>query len=186
MAKKTAQQTPLDFDRIGQEINVILTEIYGKYVAQGSPTKLGGLRFLDVPSAKTFAFEKTGATKDGNLLVLSAPFNITQPDKTKFIPLAELLEQTGIPRKLKEGPYGEFFKDAIVRASYDRGKAGKFFVEISYHLPTGEWLCDDNIFEYTKQHGCNTHEAVVSILRQHVLPIADAIMDHFIQLVRDL
>lgn len=61
--------TDLNLKRIGEEIDILLTEIYGEYVAEGSPTKLGGLRFLDVPSAKTFAFERTQPLEDGNLLV---------------------------------------------------------------------------------------------------------------------
>ena len=66
-------QTELNLKRIGEEIDILLTEIYGEYVAEGSPTKLGGLRFLDVPSAKTFAFEKCQPYEDGNLLMISAP-----------------------------------------------------------------------------------------------------------------
>ena len=51
--------TQIDLRRIAEQIDVVLTEIYAEYVAKGSPTKLGGLRFLDVQSAKTFAYEKS-------------------------------------------------------------------------------------------------------------------------------
>ncbi|MBI3924542.1 MAG: hypothetical protein HY319_03300 [Armatimonadetes bacterium] len=184
MAKKSSTQ--LDFARIGDEINVLLTDIYGKYVAQGSPTKLGGLRFLDVPSAKTFAFEKTGVAENGNLMILSAPYDAKQPDKSKFVPLHELLESTGLPAALKSGPYGESFREAVVRASYDKGKAGKFFVEVAYYLPTGSWLDDEDVAAYAEKNRVHGHEAVVRILRDNVLPIADQVMDQFVQLVRDL
>lgn len=186
MAKKAATETQLDLDRIGQEINVILTEIYGRYVAQGSPTKLGGLRFLDVPSAKTFAFEKTASAEGGNLLILSAPFNAVQPDKKKFVPLPDLFDRTGVPRELKNGPHGKTLRDIAVRASYDRGKAGKFFVEVTYYLPTAEWLTDKEVTDFAEKNHCNGHDAVTRILREKVLPVAGDVMAHFVELVREL
>ena len=86
----------LNLQRIGETIDILLTEIYGEYVAEGSPTKLGGLRFLDVPSAKTFAFEKTQPLDEGNLLVLSAPM---------------VGEQATVEKQMKAGPHSKAFHE---------------------------------------------------------------------------
>ena len=104
MASKT--EAELNLRRIGEEIDVLLTEIYGEYVAQGSPTKLGGLRFLDVPSAKTFAFEKCEAYEGGNLLKISAP---------------AVGEEKVLTKQIKSGPHSKSLGDVVVRRSSDKG-----------------------------------------------------------------
>jgi hypothetical protein len=161
--------TSLDLKRIGEQTNVILTAIYGKYVAQGSPTKLGGLRFLDVQSAKTFAFEKTQETPGGNLLVLSAP---ASDDR----------EQLEV--KLKAGPHVDLLRDIFVRTSPDAGKKNKYFVEVTYFLDTPNWLTDAAISKVMESEGINGNEAVIVLLKKHVLPIASALMEHFILSLR--
>ena len=170
MAKKKSEAT-MNYTRIGEQIDVLLTEIYGEYVAQGSPTKLGGLRFLDVPSAKTFALEKTRPQKkNGNILTISAPF---------------VGEKDVIESKMKEGPYAKEICDFVVRASSDAGKANKFFVEVGYKLPTDKWLTDSKIAKVSDDEGCNGNEAIKVILRQEVLPIAKEVMEHFIAVIRE-
>ena len=164
-----SKDTALDLRRIGEQINVILTEIYGKYVAQGSPTKLGGLRFLDVESAKTFAFEKTRPGENGNLLILSAPFGNNKEE---------------VEAQLKAGPHSDRLRDVVVRASSDAGKGNKFFVEAAYFLETPQWITNDAVTKIIEQHGCTGGEAVTRILKAKVLPIAADIMEYFIQIVR--
>ena len=161
----------LDLVRVAEQTNIILTEIYGRYVEKGSPTKLGGLRFLDVESAKTFAFEKTVVAPDnaGNLLMLSAPFSDNKED---------------VETRLKAGPHGELLRDVEVRTSPDVGKKNKYFVESSYFLDTINWLTDENILLKIKAHGCTGNEAIVRILKEKVLPIAADIMENFIAIVR--
>ena len=161
--------TSLDLGRIGDQINVCLTAIYGKYVAQGSPTKLGGLRFLDVQSAKTFAFEKTQVTDDGNLLVLSAPFSEDREE---------------IEGKLKAGPHADLMREFHVRTSPDAGKKNKYFVEVSYFLNTPKWLTDASISQAMEKHNLNGNEAVIHLLRENVLPIASVLMEYFIDSLR--
>lgn len=163
----------LDLERVAGEIDVILTEIYGEYVAKGCPTKLGGLRFLDVESSKTFAFERTGTTEDGagNLLILSAPF---------------LGEEQEVWDALREGPGGERLVPPLkVRGSADAGKADKRFVEITYSLPTSELLTDERILEHASRHRLpNAREALAGILKEEILPFAGAVMEHLIHLIR--
>jgi hypothetical protein len=162
--------TDLNLKRIGEEIDILLTEIYGEYVAEGSPTKLGGLRFLDVPSAKTFAFEKTQPLEKGNLLILSAPM---------------VGEQATIEKQMKSGPHSGSYHELAVRTSSDAGKGGKFFLELGYKLPTAQWLTDDAIRKVAEQEGCNGNEAVILLLKSHVLPIAREVMAHFIKVIRE-
>ena len=159
----------IDLGRVSEHINVILTEIYGQYVAQGSPTKLGGLRFLDVQSAKTFAFEKTRVTENGNLLVLSAPVTGNQAE---------------VDEKLGKGPHANNLRETVVRASTDVGKKNKYFVEAAYFLDTPKWLSNEAVIECCKKFECNGNEAINRLLKVHVLPIAEEIMDHFIHIVR--
>lgn len=162
----------IDYQRVGEAINVILTDIYGEYVAMGSPTKLGGLRFLDVQSSKTFAFEKTGvlAEQDGNLLILSAPAGDTD----------------ALEKELRKGPYGKNLKEFEVRGSSDAGKGGKKFVEVGYFMPTGEWLGEKNVTEYAKKHHLtNGNDVIGWILRDQVLPMAREIMANFVRLIRE-
>ncbi|GMU53907.1 MAG: hypothetical protein AMXMBFR33_30530 [Candidatus Xenobia bacterium] len=163
----------LDYQRIAEAINVILTDIYGEYVAMGSPTKLGGLRFLDVESSKTFAFEKTRAVpeEEGNYLIVSAP---VKDD-------AEVLEAT-----LKKGPHGKALKEFAVRSSSDAGKGGKKFVEVAYFLPTGSWLSDKTVADYAKKHSLiNGNDVVTWILRDQVLPLAREVMANFVAVIRN-
>lgn len=166
---KTATTTNLDLNRIGNQINVILTEIYGHYVQMGSPTKLGGLRFLDVQSAKTFAFEKTQVTDSGNLLVLSAPASENSEE---------------IQAKLKSGPHADLLREVHVRKSPDAGKKNKNFVEVSYFLNSVAWLTDDKIQKVMEDKGLTGNEAVMSLLKAHVLPIAEKVMAYFVEAFR--
>jgi hypothetical protein len=159
----------LDFKRIGETINLVLTEIYGHYVAKGSPTKLGGLRFLDVQSAKTFAFEKSQVTENGNLLVLSAPTDGG----------AEEVQTT-----LKSGPHADLMREVHLRKSPDAGKKNKNFVEVHYFLDTKTWLSDSNVEAVMKASELNGNEAVIAILKKNVLPIADKVMSYFVESFR--
>ena len=161
--------TSLDLKRIGEQINVILTAIYGKYVAQGSPTKLGGLRFLDVQSAKTFAFEKTQVTEGGNLLVLSAPASDNREE---------------LEAKFRSGPHVDLLRDIFVRTSPDAGKKNKYFVEVTFFLDTPEWITEKAVSEVMEAEGVNGNEAVIVLLKKHVLPIASALMEHFVTSLR--
>lgn len=167
MAKAEAQ---LNLKRIGEEIDVLLTEIYGEYVAEGSPTKLGGLRFLDVPSAKTFAFEKCQPHEDGNLLLISAP---------------AVGEEKVLTKQIKSGPHKKLIHEINVRRSSDAGKGNKSFVEVSYTLDTTEWLNDADITKIAESEGCNGNEAITVILKRNVLPIARDVMAHFISVIRE-
>ena len=165
-------QTAVSLNRIADQMNLVLTQIFRRYVAQGSPTKLGGLRFLDVESSKTFAFEKSLVSDDkkGNLLVLSAPFAGKEKD---------------IEPILKAGPHGKDIRHLNVRASRDAGKADKFFVEVGYFVPTLEWVADENIIAFAKEHKMNSaNEALNGILEEKLLPMADEIMDFIIHHLR--
>lgn len=166
MADTTAQ---INLNRIGEQIDVLLTEIYGEYVAEGSPTKLGGLRFLDVPSAKTFAFERCQNYEEGNLLVISAP--AVGDEKT-------------LTKQIKAGPHSKSLGEIIVRRSSDAGKGNKNFVEVTYKLPTCKWLTDADIQKIAEAEKVNGNEAVTIILKREVLPIAREVMVHFIQVIR--
>lgn len=168
MASKTEAQ--LNLKRVGEAIDVQLTEIYGEYVAEGSPTKLGGLRFLDVPSAKTFAFEKCQSYEDGNLLVISAP---------------AVGEEKTLTKQIKAGPHKKDLHEIHVRGTSDVGKGGKRFVEVSYKLPTKGWLSDEDITKVAEEEGCNGNEAITLILKQKVLPVAREVMAHFITVIRE-
>lgn len=164
----------LDLQRVADEVNVILTEVYGHYVAQGSPTKLGGLRFLDVESSKTFAFEKTEVAEDGvgNLLVLSAP----APSKMSEDQLREHLEA---------GPHGDAIQRLSVRGSSDAGKADKRFMEVAYYFPTSTWITDEKIVAYAQEHHLvNARQALVGLIKQNLLPMAEKIMANLVTEIR--
>ncbi len=160
-------ESTIDFAKIGEEVNIILLEIYGQYIAEGSPTKLGGLRFLNVESGKTFAFESCipNPKGTGNLLVLSAPFTGNQ----------QVIE-----KKLKAGKNGKKLYEAIVRTSKDKGKGHKYFVEPAYELDTDKWLTEDNILKTAKTYGVTAGEAIRAILRENVMGFARSAMDEFI------
>lgn len=168
MATETSSE--LNLTRIGEQIDVLLTEIYGEYVAKGSPTKLGGLRFLDVPSAKTFAFEKSRPYDKGNYLVISAP--AVGDEKT-------------ITKQMKAGPHSKELDKVVERRSSDVGKGNKSFLEVTYKLPTQKWLTDAAITKVAKAEQCNGNEAITLILKDQVLPIARDVMAHFIEVVRE-
>lgn len=160
----------IDLRRIAEQIDVVLTEIYAEYVAKGSPTKLGGLRFLDVQSAKTFAFEKSTVIGDGNGLVVSAPYSENK----------EVIEG-----KLKEGPHVDLLRDIQVRNSPDAGKKNKYFFEAAYYIDSKKWLTDEAISAVVTRFECTGNQAVTRLLKENVLPIARQIMEYFIQIVRE-
>lgn len=160
----------LDLQRIAEQIDVVLTEIYAEYVAQGSPTKLGGLRFLDVESAKTFAFEKSRPFEDGNVVVVSAPYSENK----------EVIEA-----KLKEGPHIDKIRDIQVRTSPDAGKRNKYFFEAAYYVDTKSWLTDKAISAVVEKYECTGNQAVTRLLKENVLPVAREVMQYFIKIVRE-
>ncbi len=160
----------IDLRRIAEQIDVVLTEIYAEYVAKGSPTKLGGLRFLDVQSAKTFAFEKSTVIGDGNGLVVSAPYSENKE---------------AIEGKLKEGPHFDLLRDIQVRNSPDAGKKNKYFFEAAYYIDSKKWLTDEAISAVVTRFECTGNQAVTRLLKENVLPIARQIMEYFIQIVRE-
>lgn len=166
----TKAEAQLNLERIGEQIDILLTEIYGEYVAEGSPTKLGGLRFLDVPSAKTFAFEKCKPHEEGNLLVISAP---------------AVGEEKTLTKQIKAGPHKKEIEEVVVRKSSDVGKGNKSFVEVGYKLPTIKWLNDDDVRKVAESEHCNGNEAITVILKREVLPIAREVMAHFISVIRE-
>ena len=168
-----SNQTQINLSRMADQMNVVLTQIFRDYVAKGSPTKRGGLRFLDVSSSKTFAFEKSIVSDDatGNLLVLSAPYIGKEED---------------IRHILIDGPHGKEIQHLTVRASTDIGKADRLFVEIGYYVPTLEWMSDENVIDFAKEHRCvSTHDAVIGILETRLLPMASEIMEFLINKLRE-
>jgi len=160
----------LDLRRIAEQIDVVLTEIYAEYVAQGSPTKLGGLRFLDVQSAKTFAFEKSRAWEGGNCIVVSAPYSENEEV---------------IKGKLNEGPHADRIRDIQVRTSPDAGKKNKYFFEAAYFVKTTDWLTDKAISQVVEKYQCTGNQAVTRLLKENVLPVAREVMEYFIKIVRE-
>ncbi|MBQ7567980.1 hypothetical protein IJT17_04165 [bacterium] len=164
--------TSLKLDRIAEQMDVVLTQIFRQYVSLGSPTKLGGLRFLDVECSKTFAFEKTRVADDGvgTLLVLSAPYDGKAED---------------IRHLLEAGPHGKDIQHLEVRASSDAGKSDKLFIEVGYYTPTSEWLTDENIIAYANEHkSVNSHDALIGILETKLIPIASELMSFLIDQIR--
>lgn len=166
----------LDLRRVADEIDVLLTEIYGEYIAAGCPTKLGGLRFLDVESSKTFAFERTGVYEGddrrppGNLLRVSAPYEGSPV-------VVDLIAR---------GTHSEdLVGEVITRRSPDVGKSDRLFVEAAYYLPTTEWLADEEIEKFVREHKIvNTRQAVHRILKARLLPYAREVMRSLIHVIR--
>lgn len=190
-------QTNLNLSRVADQINVILTQIFRQYVAQGSPTKLGGLRFLDVESSKTFAFENTEVSEDGkgNILLFSAPYASIDQDKEptevtdKKVVEADVVERVKkeVKQILSAGPHGNDIQCLIVRPSKDAGKSDRFFIEVGYYIPTSEWLSDENIIAYAESHRLdNMRDALVRILEEKILPMADGIMQFLIHNLRSM
>jgi hypothetical protein len=163
-------KSQIDLRRIAEQIDVVLTEIYAEYVAKGSPTKLGGLRFLDVESAKTFAFEKSRAHEDGTVIVVSAPYSENKE---------------AIEAKLNEGPHAEKIREIQVRTSPDAGKRNKYFFEAAYYIGIKEWLTDEAISKVVLRYECTGNQAVTRLLKENVLPIAREVMEYFIKIVRE-
>lgn len=169
--------TTVNFKMISEEINLILSNLYGLYTSEGRPTKRGGLRFLDIKSNKTFGFEKTRETDSGNLLILSAPYNF---------PIEDLKLKERLEKEIKSGPYSKMIFEFWLRPSRDKGKEDKNFVELKYHIPTGEILSDENIFNYAKKHNMSDSRMIVkSILLENVEPLAKATMDYLIETIRN-
>ncbi len=166
----------INFRLISEEINLILSKLYGRYTSEGRPTKRGGLRFLDIKSNKTFGFEKTRETDMGNLLILSAPFKGA---------LEDIERQERLKKKIKEGPHSDSLYDIVIRQSRDRGKEAKLFVEVKYHIVTRELLQDEQIVEYAGKFKMNNSKDVVrNILRENIEPFAKTTMDHLISVIR--
>jgi hypothetical protein len=170
------QHRNINLKLISEEINLILSNLYGRYISEGRPTKRGGLRFLDITSNKTFGFEKTRETDTGNLLILSAPHKGLLEDIAKKEKLTE---------KIKEGPHRESIYDVVIRQSRDKGKEDKLFVEVKYIIPTDEILAEEKIVAYAENFKMTNSKIVVkSILRQFVEPFAKSTMDHLISVIR--
>lgn len=184
-------QATTNYRLISEEINTILAEVLGKFLVQGSPTKHGGLRFLDIDSAKTFGFERTQEHKNGNLLILSAPadFGIDKnhPDYFNKEKVEEIKEKSRerIEEALKGGPHAKELHAVLLRPSPDPGKSRKMFVEAQYFIPTAKLVNDDAVLAYCKKHSLhNTSEAVKRILREYIIPLGKECMDHLIVVVR--
>lgn len=159
-----------NFKMIGEEINLVLSCLYNQYLSEGRPTKKGGLRFLDVVSGKTFAFEKSIPVEGGNFLIVSAPYTGKKDMITKII---------------KKGPHAKKIKDINVRAGRDPGKENKTFLEIRYFIPTAEILSDEKIAEYSRKHNLyNTKEITRFLLNDYVEPFAKDCMDYLIDIIR--
>jgi len=160
----------INFKMISEEMNLALSNLYNQYLAEGRPTKKGGLRFLDVVSGKTFAFEKCIPAENGNFLIVSAPYTG---------------EKKMIQSIIKKGPHAKEIRDIAVRASSDFGKEHKTFLEIKYFIPTGDILAEEKIVRYSEEHNVfNTKEITRQLLRDYVVPFAKDCMDHLIDIIR--
>lgn len=171
------QNTTINIRLISEEINLILSGLYGKYISGGRPTKRGGLRFLDMSSKKTFGFEKTRETDTGNLLILSAPYNF---------PLENLELKEKLEKEIRKGPHSDMIYEIWLRPSRDKGKEDRNFVEVKYLIPTSEILNEQAVRDYALKHGIgNSKVAVTNLLRDYIDPFATAAMDHLIQSIRE-
>lgn len=191
---KTAE---LKYSLISEEINTILAEVLGKFLVAGSPTKHGGLRFLDIQSAKTFGFERSTEGENGNLLTISAPVDVKFDDRDPAhvrltfeqrrdkIEALKTAARDRIDKAIGKGPFSANLHKVIVRPSPDPGKQKKLFVEVQYLIPTGEMIADDKVLAYAEKHGLtNTSEAVKRILREYIVPMSKEVMDHLIEVIR--
>ncbi len=173
---------------ISEEINTILAKVLGKFLVKGSPTKHGGLRFLDVQSANTFGFEssteyKTNEEK-GNLVVISAPVNPGQSVDAPDEPV--MRAEARIQESMAQGPHAELLRSVQVRPSRDPGKKKKYFVYVQYLIKTCDLLEDDAVIDFAKRHAItSTSEAVKRILREAVEPVAEETMNHLITVIRN-
>lgn len=163
----------MNYKLISNEIDVVLSKVHDLYLSQGRPTKRGRLRFLDWVSNKTFAFEKTQEKRDGNLLILSAPYSGDSREK--------------IESKLKRGPYGKQLEDASVRSGKDKVKKTRQFIEVSYFIPSSVLLEDKKVLARMGKTGklASAGEAVRKILREYVEPMAKECMDYFVEIIRE-
>ena len=162
----------MNYELIANEVDNVLSKVHDVYLSQGRPTKKGGLRFLDWQSEKTFAFEKTEKSENGNFLVLSAPMSKDTAEN--------------IEKKLKKGDYSKNLHEIKIRESKDKTKAGKQFIEIYYSIPVAEILEDKKIEQYlSKNHNVKTaSNAVKNILHGYVEPMAKRCMDNFVEVMR--
>jgi hypothetical protein len=157
---------------VSDEIDRILSHVYGEYLVSGRPTKHGGLRFLDIHSARTFGFERTRHNDKGNLLTISAPYDG---------------EPQVVIDKIKEGTTADRISAIDVRPSPDPGKEKKMFVEVSYVIPTAKVLSDKAILDYADKYKFyTTSEISRRLLHDHVVPLARSGMDHLIEVIREL
>lgn len=162
--------TTINFKMVAEEMNLVLSQLYNQYLAEGRPTKKGGLRFLDVVSGKTFAFEKSIPAEGGNFFIVSAPYTGKKDMITKII---------------KKGPRAKDIKEINMRASSDPGKENKMFIEIRYFIPTGTLLSDESIRRYSETHRLyNTKEITRALLKENIEPFAKECMDHLIDIIR--
>lgn len=168
----------INYKLISEEINHILSGVYSLFVADGRPTKKGGLRFLDVKSNKTFGFEKTRETDKGNLLVLSAPY---------YFPLENTAIKEKLESEIRKSRNSGRVHEIWIRGSYDKGKENKNFVEIKYIVPTSELLDMENIKKYSEQlKTSDTRKIVRNILRDNIETFAKEEMENLINIIRDL
>ncbi|MHB2016419.1 MAG: hypothetical protein ACYCW6_05670 [Candidatus Xenobia bacterium] len=169
---KELDQPSVNLSLVADEIDRILSHVYGEYLVSGRPTKHGGLRFLDIHSAKTFGFERTRSTSKGNLLVISAPYT---------------WEPEVIKEKLQNGVRAKELDKVDVRPSPDPGKEKKMFVEVSYKIPTGDILSEKNLVKDMQRYGYyNTSEVSKRRLREYVEPLAREAMNQLIEVIREL
>jgi hypothetical protein len=160
----------INYRMIAEEMNLVLSSLYNQYLAEGRPTKKGGLRFLDVVSGKTFAFERCLPAENGNYLIISAPYTG---------------EKKMIQNIIKKGPHAKEIRDIAVRAGVDPGKEHKTFLEIKYFIPTATLLSEERIVKYSKDHNIfNTREITRQLLRDYIEPFAKDCMDYLITIIR--
>lgn len=164
-------QATLNKQIVSEEIDDVLAKVLGKFLVQGSPTKHGGLRFLDIESAKTFGFERTREVDKGNLLIISAP--------------AVADSEARLTEKMRKGPHADRLRSVTVRESRDSGKKRKMFVEVEYFIPTAELVNDKAVTKYAETHKVSGSEAVKRILREEIIPLGKAVMDHLIVVIRE-
>lgn len=165
------QEAVLSNRLVSEEIDDVLAKVLGKFLVQGSPTKHGGLRFLDIQSAKTFGFERTQEHGNSNLLIISAP---AVPDS-----------EERLTEKMRKGPHADRLHSVTVRPSPDPGKKRKMFVEVQYVIPTAELVNDKAITKYATEHKVSSSEAVKRILRDYIIPMGKEVMDHLIVVIRE-
>lgn len=197
-ATATATAVPdRKFRLLNDAIDTVLASVLGQYLVSGSPTKHGGMRFLDIESAKTFGFERTRETENGNLLTLSAPVDVkfeerdlsiqklSQEERQAKLEQLKNAARERVEQGIRSGPNSSELHQVLVRPSSDRGKQKKLFVEVQYVIPTGELVSDEAVLAYVKKHGMNnTNEAVHRILREQIVPMAKGCMDHLVTVIR--